>query len=174
MSKIAIWSMFWWISEELNNQKRNSLSYNNPVQYWTSKLFTCWWDSGDCQSWEKWAQLNCTLKDSYEPSQYEVPILQRVRHHNMEVLHMWNVHGEGQVEISKDLKIMQNLQLKIYLKVIFCEYGQGLGKNVVNWFLLLEVKYHQSILLICLAALIVNSGFSWIKHGKKFKKLVKI
>jgi len=26
------------------------------------------------------------LKDSYEPSQYEVPILQRVRHHNMEVL----------------------------------------------------------------------------------------
>ncbi len=26
------------------------------------------------------------LKDSCQPSQYEVPILQRVRHHNMEVL----------------------------------------------------------------------------------------
>jgi hypothetical protein len=46
---------------------------------------------------------------------------------------MWNVHAEGQVEkISKDLKIMQNLQLKNYFKVIFCEYGQGLGKHVVN------------------------------------------
>ncbi len=67
-------------------KKRNSLCYNNPVQYWTWKLLTGWWDSGDCQSWEKWAQLDCTLKDSCEPSQYEVPIFQRVRHHNMEVL----------------------------------------------------------------------------------------
>ncbi len=66
---------------------------------------------------------------------------------------------KGRLKISKDLKIMQNLQLRNYLKVIFCEYGQGLGKNVVNWFLLLEVKHHQSILLICLAALTVNSGF---------------
>jgi hypothetical protein len=55
---------------------------------------------------------------------------------------MWIIHGEGHVENFKDLKIMQNLQLKYYLKVIFCEYGQGLGKNVVDWFLLLEVKYH--------------------------------
>jgi uncharacterized membrane protein len=31
-------------------------------------------------------------------------------------------------------------------------------KIVVDWILLLEVKYHQSILLICLAALTVNSG----------------
>jgi len=34
----------------------------------------------------------------------------------------------------------------------------------------------NSILLICLAALTINSGFSWIKHGKKlktFKKLLK-
>ncbi len=38
----------------------------------------------------------------------------------------------GKLKISKDLKIMQNLQLKNYFKVIFCEYGQGLGKNVVN------------------------------------------
>ncbi len=83
---------------------------------------------------------------------------------------MWNVHGEGQVEISKDLKIMQNLQLKIYLKVIFCEYGQGLGKNVVNWFLLLEVKYHQSILLIYLAALTVNSGFFMDQTWEKVQK----
>jgi hypothetical protein len=70
--------MFSWISEELNDQKkkkkRNILGYNNPVQYWTWKLLTGWWDSGDCQSWEKWAQLDCTLKDSCEPSQYEVPI----------------------------------------------------------------------------------------------------
>jgi hypothetical protein len=67
-------------------KKKNSLGYNNPVQYWTWKLLTGWWDSGDCQSWEKWAQLDCTLKDSCQPSQYEFPILQRVRHHNMEVL----------------------------------------------------------------------------------------
>ncbi len=67
-------------------KKRNSLGYNNPVQYWTWKLLTGWWDWGDCRSWEKWAQLDCTLKDSCEPSQYEVPILQRVRYHNMEVL----------------------------------------------------------------------------------------
>jgi len=39
---------------------------------------------------------------------------------------------KGMLKISKDLKVMQNLQLKIYLKVIFCEYGQGLGKNVVD------------------------------------------
>jgi hypothetical protein len=50
----------------------------------------------------------------------------------MEVLPDVNVHPERQVENFKDLKIMQNLQLKNYLKVIFCEYGQGLGKNVVN------------------------------------------
>jgi hypothetical protein len=55
---------------------------------------------------------------------------------------MWNVHGEGQVENFKDLKIMQNLELKNYLKVIFCEDGQNLGKNVVDWFLLWEVKHH--------------------------------
>jgi len=61
-------------------KKGNSLGYNNPGQYWTWKLLTGWWDSGDCQSWEKWAQLDCTLKDSYQPSQYEVPILQRVKH----------------------------------------------------------------------------------------------
>ncbi len=72
-----------WPKEE---KKRNSLGYNNPVQYWTWKLLTGWWDSGDCQSWEKWAQLDCTLKDSCQPSQYEVPILQRVRHHKMKVL----------------------------------------------------------------------------------------
>jgi hypothetical protein len=72
---------------------------------------------------------------------------------------MWNVHGEGQVEIFKRFENYVNLQLKNYLKVIFCEYGQGLRKNVVNWFLLLEVKCHQSILLICVAALTVNSGF---------------
>jgi len=73
-----------WPKEE--KKKRNNLGHNNLVQYWTWKLLTGWWDSGDCQSWEKWAQLNCTLKDSCQPSQYEVPILQRVRHHNMEVL----------------------------------------------------------------------------------------
>jgi len=39
---------------------------------------------------------------------------------------------KGRLKISKELKIMQNLQLKNYIKVIFCEYGQGLGKNVVN------------------------------------------
>ncbi len=39
---------------------------------------------------------------------------------------------KGKLKISKDLKIMQNLKLKNYLKVILCEYGQGLGKNVVN------------------------------------------
>jgi hypothetical protein len=38
----------------------------------------------------------------------------------------------GRLKISKDLKIMQNLHLKNYFKLIFCEYGQGLGKNVVN------------------------------------------
>ncbi len=36
---------------------------------------------------------------------------------------------KGKLKISKDLKIMQNLQLKNYLKVILREYGQGLGKN---------------------------------------------
>jgi hypothetical protein len=54
---------------------------------------------------------------------------------------MWNVHGEWH-ENFKDLEIMQNLQLKYYLKVIFCEYGQSLGKSVVNWFLLSELKHH--------------------------------
>jgi len=39
---------------------------------------------------------------------------------------------KGRLKISKNWKIMQNLQLKNYLKVILCEYGQGLGKNVVN------------------------------------------
>ncbi len=121
-------------------KKRNNLGYNNSVQYWTWKLLTGWWDSGDCQSWEKWAQLDCTLKDSCQPSQYDVPILQRVRHHNMEVLPdvkcSWRRAG------WKFQKIMQNLHLKIYFKLIFCEYGQGLGKNVVNWFLLLGVKHH--------------------------------
>ncbi len=39
---------------------------------------------------------------------------------------------KGRLKISKDLKIMQNLQFINYFKVIFCEYGQGLGKNVVN------------------------------------------
>jgi len=85
---------------------------------------------------------------------------------------MWNVHGEGQVENFKDLKIMQKLQFKNYFKLIFCEYGQCLGKNVVNWFLLGGVKHHQTILLIYRPALTVNSGF-FIKHGKKFKELIK-
>ncbi len=75
------------VQQPKEKKRRNNLGYNNPVQYWTWKLLTGWWDSGDCQSWEKWAQLDCTLKDSCQTSQYEVPILQRVRHHhNMEVL----------------------------------------------------------------------------------------
>jgi hypothetical protein len=39
---------------------------------------------------------------------------------------------KGRLKISKDLKIMKNLHLKNDFKLIFCEYGQGLGKNVVN------------------------------------------
>jgi len=39
---------------------------------------------------------------------------------------------KGRFKISKDLKIMQNLQLKNYLKVIIYEYGQGLGKIVID------------------------------------------
>ncbi len=119
-------------------KKKNILGYNNPVQYLTSKLLTGWWDSGDCQSWEKWAQLDCTLKDSCEPSQYEVPILQRVRHHNMEVLpYMKCSWRRAGWKFQKIWKLCKNLQVKNYLKVIFCEYGQGLG-----WFLLWGVKHH--------------------------------
>jgi hypothetical protein len=130
-----MWSMFWWISEEFNNQKRekkrNSLGYNNPVQYWTWKLLTGWWDSGDCQSWEKWAQLDCTLKDSYQPSQYDRgPNFTRVRHHNMEVFPYVKCSWRRfRLKISKDLKIMQNLQLKNYFEVIFCELRWRFGKK---------------------------------------------
>jgi len=54
---------------------------------------------------------------------------------------------------------MQKLQFKNYFKPIFCEYGQCLGINVVNCFLLGGVKHHQTILLIYLPALTVNLGF---------------
>jgi hypothetical protein len=147
MPKLAMWSMFWWISEELNDhmreKKRNSLGYNNPVQYWTWKLLTGWWDSGECQSWEKWAQLDCTLKDSCQPLQYEVPILQRVRHHNMEVLpHVkcsWRKAGWKFENIWKLCKIYKS---KIILSLFSVNYSQGLRKSVVNWFWLWEVKHH--------------------------------
>jgi hypothetical protein len=60
---------------------------------------------------------------------------------------------------------------KNILKVIFCEYGQGLGKIAINWFLLWEAKHHWSILLICLAALTVNSGFFMDQTWEKVKNL---
>jgi len=128
MPKITMWSMFWWISEELNNQKRNSLGYNNPVQYWTSKLLTGWWDSGDCQSWEKWAQLDCTLKDSCEPSQYEVPILQRVKHHNMEVLPYvkcsWRRAGWNIKRFENYAKLITQNLLEGYFLWIWSRFGK--------------------------------------------------
>ncbi len=56
---------------------------------------------------------------------------------------MWNVHGEGSgwkfQKIWKWSKLTTQYNL---LKVIFCEYGQGLGKIAVNWFLLWEAKHH--------------------------------
>ncbi len=140
-------------------KKRNSLGYNNRVQYWTSKLLTGWWDLGDCQSWEKWAQWDCTLKDSCEPSQYEVPILQRVRHHNMEVLPYvkcsWRRVGW---KFQKIWKLCKTYNSKITWRLFSVNMVKVWEKIVVDWILLLEVKYHQSILLICLAALTVNSG----------------
>jgi hypothetical protein len=36
---------------------------------------------------------------------------------------------KGRLKISKDLRSMQNLQLKNYLKVIFCEFWSRFGKN---------------------------------------------
>jgi hypothetical protein len=142
-----MWSMFWWISEELNHQKRetkrNGLGYNNPVQYWTWKLLTGWWDSGDCQSWEKWAQLDCTLKDFCQPSQYEVPILQRVRHHNMEVLPdvkcSWR---RARWKFQRIWKLCKTYNSKIISRLFSVNFGEGLGKSVVNWFLLWGVKHH--------------------------------
>ncbi len=124
-------------------KRKKSLGYNNPVQSWTWKLLTGWWDSGDCQSWEKWAQLDCTLKDSCQPSQYEVPILQWVRHHNMEVLPdvkcSWRRAGW---KFQKIWKLCKTYNSKIILSLFSVNYGQGLGKSVLNWFLLWEVKHH--------------------------------
>jgi len=95
-------------------KKRNILGYNNPVQYWKWKLLTGWWDSGDCKSWEKWAQLDCTLKDSCEPSQCELPILQRVRHHNMEVLpYMKCSWKRASWKFQKIWKLCKNYNSKI-------------------------------------------------------------
>jgi hypothetical protein len=42
----------------------------------------------------------------------------------------------GRLKISKDLKMMQNLQLKNYFKVIFCDTRQVSRENfkeIKNW-----------------------------------------
>jgi len=36
---------------------------------------------------------------------------------------------KGMLKISKDLKIIQNLQLKNYFKIIFCELQSRFGKK---------------------------------------------
>ncbi len=92
------------VQQPNEKQKRNSLGCNNPVQYWTWKLLTGWWDSRDCRSWEKWAQLDCTLKDSCEPSQYEVQFYKESDIITWKSCQMWNVHGERQVENFKKLE----------------------------------------------------------------------
>jgi hypothetical protein len=42
---------------------------------------------------------------------------------------MWNVHGEGQVENFKRFENYAKLTSQKLFEVIFCEYGQGLGKK---------------------------------------------
>jgi len=133
MPKIAMSSMFWWIWEDFIDRKRkkkNNLGYNNPVHYWTWKLLTGWWDSRDYQSWEKWAQLDCTLKDSYQPSQYEVPILQRVRHRNMEVLPdvkcSWRMTWKFQ-RFENYAKLTTQILFEGYFLWIWSRFGKKCG-----------------------------------------------
>jgi len=130
------------VQRRKEKKKKNSLGYSNPIQYWTWKLLTGWWDSGDCQSWEKWAQLDCTLKDSCEPSQYEVPILQRVRHHNMEVLSDVKCSWRRTGWKFQRFENYVTYNSKIILRLFSVNYGQVLGKIVVNFFFLWGVKHH--------------------------------
>jgi hypothetical protein len=53
---------------------------------------------------------------------------------------MLNVPGEEQVENFKDLKIMQNSQLKNYFKVFFCELWSRFGKKLF----LIDFYYEKS------------------------------